>query len=136
MPLFNWLKCTDGLFQYARIDNKNNVIKQSDVIAWEKIYDNYLDVFGLNDAYKKLLKNRSIIAQTQCDFIVTKQAKLFNVIRTYEAENKKLESMMKVGMTTEQVLVHLSKMQHQHINTKEITVAYYKALIKEYERNN
>lgn len=135
MILHNWLKCLEGKINFARINpTENDEITQQDLNAWNKIYDNYLDTYGLNEIAKKFIKLKIKLARSQNDYIIKETKFLFNVIRILNVEIEKLEKEMNKGVSTESVLVHLSKFMGFKQTTKTLTVREYFDLLKEYER--
>jgi len=136
MILFNWLKCIDGQFQYARIEVKNDVVTENDVINWELIYDTYIKNHGLNPFYTRYLKIQVQIANCRIDYILSGNKQNFTFIELFEVELKELESKMLDGVSSQTILNALSKMQGFKIDSKSITVTEYFSLIKDYERNN
>jgi hypothetical protein len=137
MLLFNWLKCLEGKLNYTRINaNEHDEITQEDLDSWNKIYDNYLDIYGLNDLAQRLMKLQIKLAKAKNDYIIRSNKFQFNVIRIVESEIEKLKSLTNKGITTESVLVHLSRYQGYQITVKTITVRGYFDLLKEYERAN
>lgn len=137
MILYNWLKCLEGKLNYCRINpTATDEITQKDLNAWNKIYDNYLDTFGLNDVAKKFIKLKIKLARAQNDYIIKETKFLFNVMRILTVEIEKLEKEMNKGVSTESVLVHLSKFMGFKQSTKQLTVREYFDLLKEYERAN
>jgi len=104
--------------------------------SWNKIYDNYLDIYGLNDLSKRMIKLQIKLAKAQNDYLIKNSKFQFNVIRILNVEIDKLKGQMNKGITTESVLVHLSKFMGFKQTTKTLTVREYFDLLKEYERKN
>lgn len=137
MILFNWLQCLDGNFNYTRLRaTENDVIDENDMNAWDKVYSSYIDCFGLNDLYIRLLGFQKKKALAQAEYVLTKSAFQKNIIRLMDIEIEKVKKEMNKGITTESVLVHLSKYMGFRQDPKKITVKEYFSLIKEYERSN
>jgi hypothetical protein len=137
MILFNWLQCVDGKFNYARLNaTDNDNITDADVLAWEKIYDSYINHFGINKLYQQYLDKCRKRAIAQNDYILTNKKIYFNVIRIMDVEIEKIKNEMNKGISTDQVLVHLTKFMGFRQDIKKITVIEYFNMIKEYERAN
>lgn len=137
MILFNWLQCVEGKFNYARLNaTDEDVLNDADVLAWEKIYDSYINHFGINALYKEYLAKAKKKAIAQLDYAITRKKIHFNVIRIMDVELEKLKTRMNQGVTTESVLVHLSKYMGFKQDPKKLTVKEYFSMIKEYERAN
>jgi hypothetical protein len=58
--LYNWIKCINGELKYVR--TAENGTNENDLIVWEKIYDTYLNEYGLGKLYLKLLKANQLQA--------------------------------------------------------------------------
>ena len=134
-PLYNWIKCQDGQYLYTRID-KNKGTDEQDMKAFEVLYNEYLKHYGLSETYQDLLEKRMRLAELKVKFIQSCDAFILNDIAEMEHHIQEVQSRLKeTHQTTEQTLVHLSKFMRQMINTKDITVTAYMALIEEYGRN-
>lgn len=135
LPLENWIKCNDGDLRFVRkkIDVGSD---EMDFEYWSKIYDAYIDEFGLNKMYLKLLNAMKKRALMECDYVITgNRFKLTEI----EMEVSRIEQILanaNSGMTIEQTLIHLSKWMNTWINTKTITTREYFNLIKEYGKAN
>jgi len=44
MPLYNWMKCSDGQLEYVNKDNKQDANNEKN---WQRLHDEYLNRFGL-----------------------------------------------------------------------------------------
>ena len=133
IPLFNWIKCTEGDKRYTRI-NLEVGSDQLDGHMWENLYDNYIKQNGLSETYIKLLKTLQKKATLELDFVINGDR--FNLTKI-EIEAAKLEQMMNnngTGMSIEETLIHLSKWLQSWINSKNITVKEYFDLLKTYQK--
>jgi len=138
MILDNWLKCVDGKLNYTRLEpTEKDEINQDDIDSWQKIYDSYLDHYGINELYKSYLSKAKKLAETKIKYIESERKFLHNVINVLENDMEKIQKQMQGGIATEQVLVHLSKWFGNGIlRAKDLTVKEYFTLLKEYERAN
>lgn len=135
--LYNWLKCSDGKVNYCRIrSSESDEITEKDLKQWDKIYCDYIDEMGLDGLYKQFLMKSKKKALIELDYVITKSRFLLNALRVVEVDLQKLKEQMSKGVTTEQVLVHLSKYMGYRQDPKKITFKEYLNLIKEYERAN
>lgn len=134
LPLYNWIKCIDGKFEYLRIDKNGS--DEHDEIAWEIVYDEYVQRYGLGKLYNKLLKIMKKKAILQCDYVLTKEKFKLTEIELVEAQLQQALNNNGNGISIEESLIHLSKWLGQWINSKSITVREYFDLQKEYERFN
>ena len=134
LPLWNWMKCTNGEIKYIRKDFKhgNSIL---DELHFEMIFDSYIKEFGLSETYIKLLKTMHKKTLLELDFVLTRNRfKLTEV----EVQIARLENMVnnnKNGMTIEQTLVHLSKWMNHWIDAKKVTTREYFDMMKEFERS-
>jgi predicted HTH transcriptional regulator len=102
--------------------------------AWNLIYDEYLNLYGLgklNQRYFKAMQKRAL---NELDYIITGDR--FNLTLA-EMEERQLETMLNNGgqnMTVEQSLIHLSKWVGQWLNAKTLTAREYFDLIGEFEK--
>lgn len=137
MPLFNWIKCTEGDLRYARIEiNLNQDQTKKDVDAWFQVYDEYIKKFGLGKMYERLLKVMKKKALLECDFVLTGEKFKLTEIEIEEANLKNMLANMGNGLSIEQSLIHLARWVGYHINTKNITVADYFNLLDQYGKEN
>jgi hypothetical protein len=135
MPLYNWLKCTDGNMKYIRLNiKKGNAL--SDQFYWESMYDKYIEHYGLGKLYSRMLEQMRRVAMLELEYVITNDR--FQLTKL-EMENQRLQSMMNsggTGVSLEQGLVYLSKWLGYAIVTKNISVKSYFDMLKEYERYN
>jgi hypothetical protein len=134
LPLHNWIQCTKGDIKYVRTDK--NGTEQQDREAWEKIYNEYLQRYGLAKTYKRYLEQLKKITQAELDYVIKEDRFKLTVM---EMEKQRLEQMVNnfgSGISIEAMLIHLCKWIGYFIKTKNITVVEYFNLMKEYERSN
>lgn len=137
ISLYNWLKCADGKVNYCRIGaSESDEITEQDFKQWDKIYCDYIDTMGLNGLYKQFLMKSKKKALIELDYVITRSKFLTNALRVIDVELEKLKEQMNKGVTTDQVMVHLSKFMGFRLDPKQITFKEYLNLIKEYERAN
>jgi|TARA_R100000084_G_scaffold38927_1_gene15680 hypothetical protein len=137
MPLYNWIKCNKGELIFVR----KKVVKSEkqtldDEIVWKKIYDNYIDEFGLNKLHLRLLKVAKEKALLELEYVLTGDNFKLTEIKLEEQRLKEMIDNNKQGMTTEQSLVYMSKWLGYHLNSKKITVREYFDIINEYGKQN
>lgn len=133
IPLYNWIKCTEGDKKHTRINLEVGSDKL-DAFMWEQLYDNYIKQNGLSETYIKLLKTLQKKASLELEYIINGDR--FNLTKI-EIEAAKLEQMMNnngTGMSIEETLIHLSKWLQTWINSKNITVKEYFDLLKTYQK--
>jgi hypothetical protein len=137
MPLFNWVECNNGNFQFVRVEpNTDQEPTDTDAKKWFVIYDQYLQKYGLGKKYERLLKVMQKKALLELEFVTTREKFKLTQIEIEEANLKGMLANAGNGMTIEQSLVHLSRWVGYHINTKKITVADYFNILDQYGKEN
>lgn len=130
MPLYNWYKCINGDLYFVRIDDKQLDLQGCEE-AFKKVYESYMNIFGIDKKYKQQIESIKKIALLQCDYLKTKdQFKLTQI----EVENAKLELFKKdiaSNVTLQQTLIHLSKWVGYRLDWKQVTVYEYYTLLEE-----
>jgi hypothetical protein len=119
---------------YVRKGKEGN--EESDIEAWQRIYDSYILEYGLSDMYKKLLNAMRKKALLEVDFIITRERFKLTEI---EMQIANLDAMLMnkgSGITIEQSLIHLSKWLGSWVNVKTITTREYFNLMEEYGKEN
>ena len=134
LPLWNWIKCTNGELEYTRKGSGGS--RSHDQVAWDQIYDDYIQQYGLGKMYERMLKTMHKKAIAELDYCITGDR--FNLTQS-EVQESILAGMLKnagSGRTIEQTLIHLSKWIGQWIKPKEISAKEYFTLVKELENYN
>lgn len=135
LPLYNWIKCNNNDYLYTRKDPKGKKNK-SDLEQWVKLYDQYLEHFGLNERYEKYLEAQRKKALLQADYVITKNNFKKTQIAIQDAKLKNLELYFGDGQEIEVILIWLGKFIGYKINTKETSVKEYFTLLEEYGKAN
>jgi len=131
-PLSNWIKCCDGELEYTRIAKRGDL--RADKEAWDILYNQYLNKYGLGKLYKRQLEQMKKKANAELDYVITGDKFKLTII---EMETSRLEAMLSTagtGITIEQSLIHLSKWLGYWIRTKDISVTEFFDMTKEYEK--
>jgi hypothetical protein len=135
MPLYNWVKCNDNLLQYARKDiTKGNKI--DDHLYWVKLYDEYLEKFGLNDRYKKYLDLMRKKALLQAEYVIKKEKFKLTEIEITETKLKDLEVYFGDGQKIEVILTWLGMFLGYKIDQRNTSVTEYFVILEEYGKAN
>lgn len=134
LPLYNWIKCTDGELRYTRIGEKGT--EQMDAEAWMQLYDEYIKRYDLGKLYKKMLKVMREKALIELKYVETRDRFELTNIEIKEAELVKMMKNNGDGMTIDQSLIHLSKWVGYRLNPKEITVVEYFNISEQYGKAN
>ena len=109
---------------------------ESDVEAWQHLYDQYIKKYGLSKLYKKLLALMREKALMECTFVETRDRFKLTLIEVKEAELKSALENNGQGMSIDQALVYLSKWIGYRLNPKEITVVEYFNILEQYGKAN
>ena len=130
MPLYNWHKCINGDYYYVRKDEKQNDLPECE-IAFKKVYESYMNIFGIDKNYKQQIEVVKKIALLQCEYLITKdEFKLTQI----EVENAKLE-MTKTNdssnVTLQTTLIYLSKWVGYRLDWRQVSVYEYYTLLEE-----
>ena len=134
MPLYNWIKCSEGDLTFTRLGEEGN--ETQDFNSWCNLYDAYIRSYGLSKKYKEILKAMRKKALIELDYAIKRDRFSLTLL---EIENQNLKILLEnngQGVSIEQSLVHLSRFVGYWIRSKEITAGEYFTLMKEYERIN
>lgn len=134
-PLYNWIKCSEGKLEYTRKDIEKGDLF-SDNEAWVKLYDEYLQKFGLNDRYKKyldLIRKKAIL---QAEYVIKKDKFKLTEIEITEAKLKDLEVYFGDGQKIEVILTWVSMWLGYKIDQRNTTVTEYFTILEEYGKAN
>lgn len=135
LPLDNWIKCNDGDLTYVRKKNDKGTEEQDELI-WESIYNSYIDEFGLDKMYKKMLDSMKKRVELELDYVITGDRFKLTLINMEITRLEQLIANAGVGMSIPESLIHLSRWMGSFINTKSITTREYFTLLKEYGKAN
>lgn len=120
---------------FVRVDKRQGD-EQSDANAWFKIYDSYIDEFGLGKQYKKMLQTMKKKALIEIDYAQRRDKFLLTLLEIEQQNLKMLLDNNGVGVTIDESLVHLSKFVGYWLRPKDITTREYFTLLHEVERIN
>lgn len=131
LPWWNWKRCQKGQIQYTRKDvNKGN--KNKDNEKWEKLYDSYLEEFGLGQDYAYYFELKTEKAMLECRMVYEEAPFLQNRINVLEMKIQEiLEKGAKQG--DDKVIVYLSKWMGSIINEKTTSVKMVYQMLQAYQ---
>lgn len=133
-PLLNWIKCNEGEFQYINFDL---VPRKEDAVNWAKMYDLYLEKFGIGKEFTRYLEKKQELIDLRNAFVQSGDEFILNEIRMIEAELiKKDKDFSESKNTIESSLVTLSKWLKMPLRIKDLTILEYKNYMLDYERAN
>lgn len=137
MLLSDWIKCTNGDPRFARKKvEKDSKEKPEDAENWYRIYDVYIERYGLGKLYERILKVMKKKALLEIKYVKTRDRFLLTLISVQKENLRALMQDNGEGMTMEASLVHLSKWYGHHLRPSETTVTEYKNILKEYGKSN
>lgn len=151
-PLQNWINCnkgdltatrkpaTGGVTSYFKRSGKHS--QDNDMIAWGKLYDDFLKKVGLGDEFEELVSLIKERIELQIDYLEDKRngkrvrAKL-NAINqvTYEIQRLTQKAMKPKGDSSggiTKTLNLISKKQGYHLQVSQLTTLAYFDLLKAY----
>lgn len=131
------MKCNESELIYTRKNiDLNYPESESDLKAWESLYDQYLSRYGLGKMYKRLLSIMKEKADLEIKFVLTRERFKLTQIELKEAELKQIIDTNNTGLTVDQALIHLSKWIGYRLDPREITVIEYFTILDEYGKAN
>ena len=137
LPLYNWQKCVNGSLKHVRTivkdEDKDN---KEDQEAFEKIYNEYIERFGMGKLYEKWLKIMKKKAVLECDFVITQEQFKITEIQIEEAKIKAMLDNKGEGTSIEKSLIYLGQWLGYRLNIKEVTTLEYFNLLEEYGKAN
>lgn len=137
--LYNWAKCLEGDVRFIRVEEHETEATESDIKAFEQLYDSYIKQYGLGKLYERYLTQLKKLAISQFSYVEdsVKNKRELNNITFYQSEIDKIKSMMNSGGTTiEDSLIYLSKFIGYNLDSRQITATKYYTTLKAYERAN
>lgn len=136
MPLYNWIKCVEEHdYRYVCKDLKYADSVNIEV-AWETIFDDYLNRYGLSKLYLRMLKVMKQKALLECDYVLTKDRFKLTLIEVEEINLKNMISNKGDNKSINSVLIYLSKWLGYRVNTKEVTALEYFEMVDLYGKEN
>ena len=131
LPLKNWIEIQKDNLTKTRKGRRGTPIE--DGLAYEAINDEYIDRYGLDKYYTKLLKLLKVKALLQVDYILTGDRRKLTDIELKEADLRQLLETKGTGLTIEASLIHISKFLGIWVNINTISTLEYYDLLKELE---
>lgn len=134
MPLFNWEQCINGNLNYARINPKSKGKERKDLEAWETLYDQHLQRFGIGSEHQRILDKKIELAELQCEYCIDGNAFLLNRIKMLETDIKDILERTQQGMSIDECLMLLSRWLGFHLSKKQITCVEFQNYLKAYDK--
>lgn len=124
MPIYNWFKVNNGdmRFMLVKLSTKYDGVKAREY--FDKIYSEYIDVFGISESYLKVIELKKQISVLNIEMAITGDRILKNFIKMAQIELNQINSKTNKTNTNE-VKVHLEKYLGFRLNEKETSVKEY-----------
>jgi hypothetical protein len=132
LPLKNWVEIQKNNLTKTRRGRRGSEIE--DQLAYEDLNDEYINRYGLDKYYLKLLKLLKVKAMAELDYILTGDRRKLTEIEIKEADLKVMLTTKGTGLTIEASLIHISKFLGVWVNVNTITTLEYYDLLGELER--
>lgn len=124
MPIYNWFKVNNGDMRFMLIKQTAKYDGKKAREYFDKIYSEYIDVFGISESYLKVIELKKNISVLQIEMAITGDRILKNFIKMAQVELNQINSKTNKTNTNE-VKVHLEKYLGFRLNEKETSVKEY-----------
>jgi hypothetical protein len=135
LPLHNWIQCHENKVEFVRKDlKKGNDL--NDIQVWNKIQDEYLKEFGLNEAFINLMNIQVEKAQAELDFVITEKRQVLNKINQLEAKLQQILVSKGENIDVKDVIIYINRHFKTSHTIYSITVDEYFRMINIYTKEN
>lgn len=135
IPVYNWFKIHEtNDISYMLTNGPKKVNKQFRIVlllAFQKMRDEFIDVFGLSDRTKELMKLKAQLQVRKIDLALTQDRIHKTFINVLEKQIKEIEGDVNKTVDFWADKVHVDKFMHQRINLKDISAREYFSILKE-----
>lgn len=135
IPLYNWIKCTQGNFEYVLLAQEEIDLKECEQ-QFNSIFDEYIKNNGLSKTYIRLLELVKKKALLEVDFVITQDEFLLTKIEVCKADIESMKKSQERGISIQETLVILSKYMGYRLDWKVITKSEYDMILQQYSNNN
>lgn len=133
--MHNWIQCHENKFEFVRKDiKKGNDL--NDIQVWNKIQDEYLKEFGLNEAFINLMNIQVEKAQAELDFVITEKRQVLNKINQLEAKLQQILVSKGENIDVKDVIIYINRHFKTSHTIYSITVDEYFRMINIYTKEN
>ena len=133
-PLINWIKCGDGDLRWI---NKDRISRKEDVENWEKIYNKYIEKYGISESLNDYLEDKKRLIVLRNKYVQSGEPMLLNEIKMQEIELEEKDRVMSMNtVTIENTLPILSKWLGITLRLNDLTIVEYKNYVLSYEQSN
>lgn len=133
LPIYNWLKISEGLINYSRKDLENGS-EEDDLIYSEKLKDNYFEEFGFSNELTRLIEIQKDLAEARLDWIITEDNFIKNKIAMLEVEIEDLINSKDGDSDIDESIITLSKWLTYRIDVKVVTVKEFYTMVKLFKK--
>jgi hypothetical protein len=133
LPVWNWWKIHETRdLKYLLKQNKKLTL-HADAI-FDKIYSEFISIFGVGENYKQYLEKLKEIAIAEIDMVLYKDPSMETFIDIMKVELEEIKNANSGG-TYMDTAIAVEKSMGFKLNTKEISVKEYYSYIKSLEKN-
>jgi len=130
LPQYNWRMISEkNDLSFMLYDKHKKFDKAKMKISFDKIVDEYIDTFGINENHKRILELKKDIAMLQIDMAVTGDKAIKNFIKIASLELQSLLSKNE-NIKPYETTVRLSKHMGFPINERTICVREYTEMVE------
>jgi hypothetical protein len=135
IPLYNWIKCTQGNFEFVLKEQIEVDLKECEQ-QFNLIFDEYIQNNGLSNTYLRLLKLVKKKALLEVDYVISQDRFLLTKIEVCEQDIDTFKKSQDRGISIQETLVILSKYMGYRLDWKVITKSEYDMILKRYSNDN
>jgi len=135
IPLYNWIKCIDGHFQYVSKDAKK-YYSQHDVKAFLELFDKYLKYKGFTFEQESFIKMQQSCIAFAAKFLQTGESGYITHFLVAKAQLEKIDPRKTKSKSIPDILIILSKWIGYWIDSKKITLEDYLTMMAAFEAEN
>jgi hypothetical protein len=133
MPIQNWWDVHEDKDLKHLLKQKKKLTNHA-AIVFDKLYSEFISIFGISDNYRKYLEKISEIEIAEIDMVLTKDSSLETFIDIMKIELEEIKSNSEGGSYIDTKIV-VEKNMGFRLNPKETTVFEYYSYIKALEKN-
>jgi hypothetical protein len=133
LPIWNWFKVFEtNELKHIIIEGvvEDTILKDT----WNKLFSEYIDIFGLDDNLVSHIKHEKKMVLLELEYAIKRRASdLFKI--ELEIENTKEKQSEKVQSDFMQVIAQVENALNRNINEKKISVRKFYTYLKQLQKN-
>lgn len=140
LPLYNWNKVYDTKdFRFILVNaTPQNIdtlpFQESDLVyGWEKLYDEYMTLFGLTEKFKRVLKVEKKIALLTCEMLLKEKKHLATKISIARKQLADLQINKNETADFDRQIGYVEKWMAISIDPKQISTKRFYTYLQMYE---